>query len=71
MNIDRDAALFVMLGQTADRAVNRLDDVVPSESLYLSPAYDLATVLPEEYEALLKHLKPTNFCLFSKSIFVS
>ncbi|HTV67300.1 MAG TPA: Swt1 family HEPN domain-containing protein [Rhizobiaceae bacterium] len=47
MNIDRDVALFVMLGQTAERAINRLEDVVPSESLYLSSAYDLATVLPE------------------------
>jgi hypothetical protein len=47
MSLDAEAALFVMLGQTAERAVERLEDLVPSESLLLSPTYDLAPILPD------------------------
>jgi len=36
-----------MLGQTAERAINRTADVVPAQGLFLSPAYDLATFLPD------------------------
>lgn len=46
MTIDSQAALFLMLGQTADRTVSKLDDVVPSESLLVSATFDLAPVLP-------------------------
>jgi hypothetical protein len=47
MNLDATAALFVLVGQTAERAVERLEDVIPSESLLLSATYDLAAVLPD------------------------
>lgn len=46
MSIDSRAALFLMLGQTAERAVGKLEDVIPGETLLLSPSYDLAPLLP-------------------------
>jgi hypothetical protein len=45
---DATAALFIMLGQAAEKTVSRLDDVVPKESLLLSPAYDLAHLVPDK-----------------------
>jgi len=39
-------ALFVLLGQTAQRAVTGLPDVAPQTSLSIGPAFDLAIVLP-------------------------
>jgi hypothetical protein len=48
MSVESDAALFVLVGQTAARTVSRLEDVVPNESLLLSPAYDLAPLLPDK-----------------------
>ena len=47
MTIDSRAALFVMLGQTAERTVAKIENVVPQESLLLSPSYDLAPLLPD------------------------
>ena len=44
---DELAALFIMLGQTAERTVQQLPDVVPEQPLLLSPKYDLAQVLPD------------------------
>ncbi|MBS0166268.1 MAG: hypothetical protein JSR29_09320 [Nitrospira sp.] len=46
MTFDSRAALFVMLGQTAERTVGKIDNVVPRESLLLSPSYDLTPLLP-------------------------
>ncbi len=46
MTLDSRAALFVMLGQTAERTVGKIENVVPRESLLLSPSYDLAPLLP-------------------------
>lgn len=40
-------ALFLMLGQSASRAVSGLPDTAPPESLLISPSYDLSQVLPE------------------------
>lgn len=48
MSVDSDAALFVMVGQTAARAVDRLEELVPKKSLLLSPTYDLAPLLPDK-----------------------
>jgi Swt1-like HEPN len=48
MTIDSRAALFVMLGQTATRSVAAMDQLVPEESLLLSPSYDLAPLLPDK-----------------------
>lgn len=41
-------ALFLMVGQSAARTLQEHPSTVPSESLALSPNYDLALVLPEE-----------------------
>lgn len=48
MTLDANAALFVMLGQTATRTVGRIDELVPKETLMLSPSYDLAPLLPDK-----------------------
>jgi hypothetical protein len=46
VSVDSKAALFVMLGQSASKVIGRLDEVVPSDSLYLSASYDLASLVP-------------------------
>lgn len=48
MTLDSSAALFVMLGQTASRSVAAMEELVPEDSLLLSPSYDLAPLLPEK-----------------------
>jgi len=48
MNFDSQAALFVMLGQSAERTVTSIVDLVPKGSLLLSPQYDLASIVPEK-----------------------
>jgi hypothetical protein len=48
MSFDERAALFLMLGQAADRSVATLEDVVPKDKLMLSASYDLATLVPEK-----------------------
>src|SRR4051794_9460129 len=47
MTIDAKAALFLMLGQAAEKTVSKLESVVPKETLLLSRAYDLAAIVPE------------------------
>ena len=47
MSFDSTTALFLMLGQAADRSVARLEDLVPSDSLHLSASYDLAPLIPD------------------------
>ncbi len=47
MSIDGKAALFLMLGQAAERSVDKLEDIVPADSLLLSTSYDLAPLVPE------------------------
>jgi hypothetical protein len=44
---DAKLALFLMLGQGAERTVEGLEGVAPSDSLLLSPSYDLAPLLPD------------------------
>ena len=41
-------ALFLMLGQTAEKKVRDVPDTVPAESLRISRTFDLALVLPNE-----------------------
>ena len=48
MTTDSRAALFVLLGQAAAKSIDAIDDVVPSDSLLLSPNYDLAPLLPDK-----------------------
>jgi hypothetical protein len=47
MSIDATASLFVMLGQTAEKTIAKIDDVVPKETLLLSNEIDLATLVPD------------------------
>jgi Swt1-like HEPN len=47
MSIDATASLFVMLGQTAEKAIAKIDDVVPKETLLLSNEIDLAILVPD------------------------
>lgn len=47
MNIDGKAALFLLLGQAAEKTLVKLDDIVPADSLLLSTAYDLAPLVPD------------------------
>jgi hypothetical protein len=47
MSVDARTALFLMLGQTAERTVAGLETIAPTESLLLSSSYDLATLIPE------------------------
>lgn len=47
MRLDSTAALFLLIGQSVERTVGKIEDLVPSESLLLSPSYDLAPLLPE------------------------
>lgn len=46
-----DLALFLMLGQSAERAIERQPNTAPPESLPLSKALDLALSLPETVKA--------------------
>jgi hypothetical protein len=48
MTLDSRAALFIMLGQTAAQTVASIENLVPPESLLLSPSYDLAPLLPDK-----------------------
>lgn len=47
MSLDSTASLFVLLGQTAEKTVAKIDHVVPKESLLLSKEYDLAILVPD------------------------
>jgi hypothetical protein len=47
MSIDGKAALFLMLGQAAEKTLTKLEDIVPAETLLLSHAYDLALLVPD------------------------
>lgn len=43
---DSRIALFLMLGQSADKTVRSLKDVAPSQSLPVGSSYDLANLMP-------------------------
>lgn len=47
MNSDAVTALFLMLGQAAQKQIEKIDDIAPPESLLLSPSYDLAPLVPD------------------------
>ncbi|MNR84339.1 hypothetical protein D3C72_151370 [compost metagenome] len=47
MTLESTAALFLMVGQTAERTVSKIEELVPGETLLLSPSYDLAPLLPD------------------------
>lgn len=48
MKTDARAALFIMLGQTAEGVVERIEDIPPSTALLIGPTFDLAQALPAE-----------------------
>ncbi|HEY5239413.1 MAG TPA: Swt1 family HEPN domain-containing protein [Rhizomicrobium sp.] len=48
MTVDSQAALFLMLGQIAEKTIEKIEDIVPKDSLLLSPSYDLATLVPDK-----------------------
>jgi hypothetical protein len=48
MSLDAQAALFVMLGQSAERTIASIEEIVPGDSLLLSSQYDLAAIVPEK-----------------------
>lgn len=48
MRHDAKAALFVMLGQTAERTLDRSEDIVASKSLWISDTTDLSAILPQD-----------------------
>lgn len=47
MKIDAETALFLMLGQVAEKTLTKLEDIVPADSLVLSDSYDLALLVPD------------------------
>jgi hypothetical protein len=51
---DNSLALFLMLGQSAERKVRDEPNTVPSESLLISKTFDLALVLPNEVRSAAK-----------------
>lgn len=53
MSFDERAALFLFLGQAADKTVATLEDVVPKDTLMLSASYDLAALVPEKVRRAL------------------
>jgi HEPN superfamily Swt1-like protein len=48
MSLDSTASLFVMLGQTAEKTIAQIEEVVPKDSLLISPSYDLASLVPDK-----------------------
>jgi hypothetical protein len=48
MTVDSTASLFVMLGQTAEKTIAQIEEVVPKDSLLISPSYDLASLVPDK-----------------------
>lgn len=50
---DSRIALFLMLGQSAEKTIASLKDTAPSESLHVDSAYDLATLMPENVKEAL------------------
>jgi hypothetical protein len=47
MSVDSAASLFVMLGQTADKTIAKLEEVVPKDSLLIAKDIDLALLAPD------------------------
>jgi hypothetical protein len=45
---DERLALFLLLGQSAERAIAREPTTAPSEALLLGPGYDIGAAIPEE-----------------------
>lgn len=48
MKVDAKTSLFLMLGRAAQKTITEIDELVPKESLLLSPEYDLAAIVPDK-----------------------
>lgn len=66
---DGHLSLFVMLGQTAQKAVSKLPDTVPPQHLMLSDTEDLALVLPNEARRAIKASETFKLFSFSRISF--
>lgn len=51
MKVDATAALFLALGQTANRSVETIENVAPKNEVLLSASYDLAEIVPHSVRA--------------------
>jgi hypothetical protein len=51
---DATAALFLALGQSAERTLSTVETVVPKEGLLLSAEYDLAELVPDKVRNAVK-----------------
>jgi hypothetical protein len=48
------AALFVMLGKSAENALSDIPEVAPNETVLLSPTYDLALLMPDRVKRAIQ-----------------
>ncbi|WP_315701497.1 MULTISPECIES: Swt1 family HEPN domain-containing protein [unclassified Bradyrhizobium] len=67
MTIDSTASLFVMLGQTAEKTVAKIDNVVPKETLLISKEQDLAAVVPDIVRKAVEASEPYKLFFFFES----
>jgi hypothetical protein len=64
MSIDSTASLFVMLGQTADKTISKLEDVVPKDSLLISKDVDLSLLAPDTVRKAVEASEPYKLFFF-------
>jgi hypothetical protein len=67
MSLDSTASLFVMLGQTADKTISKIDDVVPKDSLLISKEIDLALLVPDTVRKAVDASEPYKLFFFFES----
>jgi hypothetical protein len=64
MSIDSTASPFVMLGQTADKTISKLEDVVPKDSLLISKDVDLSLLAPDTVRKAVEASEPYKLFFF-------
>ena len=67
MSVDSTLSLFVMLGQTAEKTIAKIDDVVPKDSLLISPEIDLALLAPGTVRRAVDAAEPYKLVFFFES----
>ena len=67
MTLDSTASLFVMLGQTAEKTLAKIDSVVPKESLLISKEIDLALLVPDTVRKAIEGSEPYKLFFFFES----
>jgi hypothetical protein len=68
MSMDGTTALFLMLGQAAEKTLTSLEDIVPMDSLFLSPSYDLAPLVPDVVRQSAEAAEAYRLFLYSRII---